>query len=259
MPADHRARRLSEAHAAAGAGDYKLYHASIATAECDVAGKCVLVVGCNRGEDCKIFVDMGAEQVTGLDVMDEIGANFVHPNVSYRKASAEQMPFEDDSFDLVFAYATLEHVPDITAAFREMARVCVRGGLIYSAAAPLWNSRQGPHWGSLFDEMPWIHLRRSVEEVRAYNRAQGEANPAVARPSAAQVAYWLDDRFFNKRWARDYLAAGWSVPNVEIIRNDLECEPDEVLPAEVAAELAAKGYSRRELLALTHILIARRL
>jgi ubiquinone/menaquinone biosynthesis C-methylase UbiE len=50
--------------------------------------------------------------------------------VSYMQTSVEDMPLDSNSFSLVFAYATLEHVPDIRRAFREMARVAAPGGYI---------------------------------------------------------------------------------------------------------------------------------
>jgi SAM-dependent methyltransferase len=247
--------RLDAAHIAANgpAVDYKLYHANIAASHINVINKRVLVVGCNRGEDCKIFIDLGAHFVTGLDVMDEIGENFAHPRVRYTAASAEEMPFDDDVFDLVFAYATLEHVPNISSAFKEMARVCLPNGIIYSAAAPLWNSRQGPHWGNGFADMPWLHLRKTPAEIQEHNIRLGSAI------APEQISYWLDDRFFNKRWAREYLAAGWSVPRVEILSNELQLESESVLSSEIFEELAEKGYSKMELLALTHVFTARRL
>ena len=79
--------------------------------------------------------------------MTEIGVNLVHPKVSYIRASAEMMPLPDDEFDLVYTFTTLEHIPDIASALREMVRVCRPGGGLYSVALPLWNCRSGPHWG----------------------------------------------------------------------------------------------------------------
>lgn len=252
---DWAERRRAAAHAAASAipPNYKAYHAHTAASHLDIRGKSILVVGCNRGEDCEVFVDLGARSVCGLDVMDEVGANYQNPKVRYLLASAEDIPAETASFDMVFAYATLEHVPNIDPAFKQMARVCAPGGIVYSAAAPLWNSRQGPHWGDAFNAFPWPHLRLSPAEIHALNLKR--ESPF----SAAQIDYWLDDRNFNKRFAREYLAAGWSIPGVEIISNELQQQSPDGVPDDVFSELAAKGYSRMELLALTHILLARKL
>jgi SAM-dependent methyltransferase len=52
---------------------------------------------------------------------------------SYRLASAEELPFEDESFDLVTCQTLLMHVPDPRGVVREMMRVTKRGGLVVAA------------------------------------------------------------------------------------------------------------------------------
>jgi SAM-dependent methyltransferase len=52
---------------------------------------------------------------------------------SYRQASAEALPFEDESFDLVTCQTVLIHVPDARKAIREMVRVTKRGGLVVAS------------------------------------------------------------------------------------------------------------------------------
>ena len=49
---------------------------------------------------------------------------------------AEKLPFEDDSFDLVFGHAILHHLPDLDAAFSEFRRVLRPGGVIAFAGEP---------------------------------------------------------------------------------------------------------------------------
>ena len=46
------------------------------------------------------------------------------------EAPATKLPFEDGSFDLVYSFKVLAHVPEIAVALREMARVCAPGGTI---------------------------------------------------------------------------------------------------------------------------------
>jgi ubiquinone/menaquinone biosynthesis C-methylase UbiE len=195
--------------------DYNTFHALTAMTYQAVTDKSVLVVGCNRGEDCRYFAEAGAARVIGLDVMDEIGVSFTHPCTTYTKASAEKMPFEDGEFDLVYCFATLEHVPDIFAAMREMGRVCKEGGLIYSLAAPLWNVIEGPHWDRAFADKPWIHLRMTVEEIIAYSEQRRATNPSAQYFSPGEIAFYMNEIYFNKRPARDYLAAARAVPGLK--------------------------------------------
>jgi SAM-dependent methyltransferase len=253
-----------EAEAAAAVAtqppDYKRYHQARAASFGCLTEKSVLVVGCNRGEDCEYFVDAGARSVVGVDVMEDVGRNLTHRAVSYIRASAEEMPVAGGSFDLVFAYATLEHVPDIRRAFRELARVAAPGGFIYSAAAPLWCARSGPHWGGAFDHAPWPHLRMSVEEVVALGgeaRTTGSSNPYHS-PDIIRH-HLTDTRLFNRRRAHEYVDACLAVDGIRIIRNDVEFEAQTSIEPHVIEALFEKGYTAFDLFGLTHMFVAAKL
>src|SRR5437764_9866766 len=58
---------------------------------------------------------------------------------------AEELPFEDDSFDIVFGHAILHHIPDLERAFREFRRALRPGGVIAFAGEP---SRYGDQLAS---------------------------------------------------------------------------------------------------------------
>jgi SAM-dependent methyltransferase len=55
-------------------------------------------------------------------------------------AQASELPFPDGSFDLVFGHAVLHHLPDLDAAFAELARVLRPGGTLAFCGEP---SRHG--------------------------------------------------------------------------------------------------------------------
>jgi SAM-dependent methyltransferase len=57
-----------------------------------------------------------------------------------QECDAASLPFEDDSFDLVFGHAVLHHLPDLAGAFREFRRVLRPGGLVAFCGEP---SRHG--------------------------------------------------------------------------------------------------------------------
>jgi SAM-dependent methyltransferase len=56
--------------------------------------------------------------------------------VETRQANAEELPFEDGSFDLVFGHAVLHHIPDLAKAFSEFNRVLRPGGAIVFCGEP---------------------------------------------------------------------------------------------------------------------------
>jgi ubiquinone/menaquinone biosynthesis C-methylase UbiE len=66
-------------------------------------------------------------------------------DVSTQAADAEQLPFDDGSFDLVFGHAVLHHIPDLPRAFAEFSRVLRPGGTVVFAGEP---SRYGDRLAS---------------------------------------------------------------------------------------------------------------
>jgi len=93
------------------------------------AGQTLLDVGCGTGHWSAFFAEMGY-QVTGVDVspaMIEV-ARAAMPECTFQVADAHQLPFGDDTFDVVASMATLEFLSDPAAAVREMVRCARKGG-----------------------------------------------------------------------------------------------------------------------------------
>src|SRR5215212_6401086 len=57
-------------------------------------------------------------------------------DVETRACDAEELPFADGSFDLVFGHAVLHHLPDLPRAFGEFRRVLRPGGEVVFAGEP---------------------------------------------------------------------------------------------------------------------------
>jgi ubiquinone/menaquinone biosynthesis C-methylase UbiE len=121
-------------------------------------------------------------------------------DVATRACDAAELPFEDESFDLVLGHAVLHHLPDLPRAFQEFRRVLKPNGTIFFAgepshtgdrlanvpkqaalkAAPLWrralHARPAPH----DDAEPQDHALESVVDVHAFvpNDLQSHATNA---------------------------------------------------------------------------------
>lgn len=61
-------------------------------------------------------------------------------------ADAETLPFEDASFDLVVGHAVIHHLPDLTTAFKELARVLRPGGRLLIAGEPTYVGDRVASW-----------------------------------------------------------------------------------------------------------------
>jgi ubiquinone/menaquinone biosynthesis C-methylase UbiE len=98
-----------------------------------LAGKDVLDVGIGSGIATQMLAEAGAN-VTGVDLTDwavdttrrRLAAFGLEASV--QQADAEQLPFADESFDLVFSWGVIHHSSDMDRALAELVRVTRRSG-----------------------------------------------------------------------------------------------------------------------------------
>ena len=99
------------------------------------AGKRVLEIGVGGGVDFSRFVRHGA-LATGVDLTERGIAhtsrrlkalNYQEGTYHLAQADAENLPFEDSSFDLVYSWGVMHHTPDIERALFEAFRVLKAG------------------------------------------------------------------------------------------------------------------------------------
>src|SRR3954470_19798592 len=67
-------------------------------------------------------------------------------DVETAACDAAELPFDDESFDLVLGHAVLHHLPDLERAFAEFHRVLKPGGTLFFAGEP---SRTGDRLAAL--------------------------------------------------------------------------------------------------------------
>ena len=95
-------------------------------------GRRLLDVGCGTGGFSLLAAEAGAD-VWSVDESPEAVALTAARTSAERAmvATAESLPFEDASFDLIYCYSTLEHVDDAGRALGEMVRLLRPGGRLY--------------------------------------------------------------------------------------------------------------------------------
>jgi len=109
-------------------------------------GDTVLDVGCGPGALTEELVArVGAAAVTAVDPSESFVAAIGerHPDVTVRLAPAEELPFDDSTFDAALAQLVVHFMRDPVVGLREMARTTREGGVV---AASVWDhgSDRGP-------------------------------------------------------------------------------------------------------------------
>lgn len=102
-------------------------------------GERVLDVGCGPGAlTVQLVAQVGADNVVAVDpsapFVEAARARF--PGVEVSQASAEDLPYPDDSFDAAMAQLVVHFMSDPVGGLREMARVTRPGGVV---AACVWD------------------------------------------------------------------------------------------------------------------------
>jgi len=92
-----------------------------------VKGKKVLEAGCGTGLILQRVAKIAKEAV-GVDLSPGMLAHARNRGLSCQEADLCNIPFEDESFDTVYSFKVLAHVPEIEKAIQEMSRVCKPGG-----------------------------------------------------------------------------------------------------------------------------------
>lgn len=118
-----------------------------------------LDVGCASGymvsEISKVFPHA---KYFGVDIYDKAiaYAKKVYPHIKFKIASADKLPFKDQSFDLVLFYETIEHVEEPDKCLQEIKRVLKKegkliltmdsGNLLFRMVWLVWENTKGKIW-----------------------------------------------------------------------------------------------------------------
>jgi len=139
--------------------------------------KSVLDIGCGAAGKSLYFVRMGAEKVTGIDIVEsyKAEADSLAEKLGYTDrfefvcASADALPYGDNSFDTIIMNDAMEHVDCPGDVLREIQRVLAPGGKVYINFPP-YNHPFGAHLSDAVN-IPWVHMFFSEKTlIKAYKK-----------------------------------------------------------------------------------------
>lgn len=126
----------------------------------------LLDAGCGSGRTLDELADYG--QVSGLDLSPVAAAAAKRRGHSdVHVGAVEQMPFDDESFDVVTCLDVIEHTPDDQVTLAELLRVTRPGGVLV-ATVPAYQALWSQH-----DEANLHYRRYNRRALRAAGTAAG--------------------------------------------------------------------------------------
>ena len=98
-----------------------------------VKGKKVLDIACGEGYGVNLLAKQ-AGHVTGVDndgaTIEKAKNKYKAGNITFKTGSALQMPAENNCFDIITCFETLEHLSEHDLLLNELKRVLVKGGIL---------------------------------------------------------------------------------------------------------------------------------
>lgn len=141
----------------------------------------ILDIGCGTGANLEMLSRFGAAE--GVDVSAEALAFCRERGLgNVRQGQAEQLPWENDSFDLVTGLDVVEHLDDDVAGLKEMRRVLRPGGyafLFVPAFMLLWGVQ---------DDISHHRRRYTLKGLQQVARAAGFE---IERATYANITFFL--------------------------------------------------------------------
>ena len=173
---------------------------------CNISGGSnVLDVGCGTGYFSRLIAEYSAATVTGIDIdenfiraADRIKSGEQKGNITYKLADACNMPFENQSFDVVTSHTFLHSVPDPVKAIKEMKRVCKPLGTI-AAVTPFGFDYFPSIPGRYPAACEWLEPLRKLEEKKQemYNRI-APMSMYINKLNPAEIPYFFSAAGLNE-------------------------------------------------------------
>lgn len=153
------------------------------------SGQHVLDVGCGPGAlTAELVRRLGSAAVSAIDPSEPFvaAARERHPEVTVRRASAEELPFPNEAFDAALAQLVVHFMENPVAGLGEMVRVTRQGGVV---AACVWDHGGGHGPLSLF----WEAARELDPEVEDESHLAGTREGDLADLFQAAGLHEIED------------------------------------------------------------------
>lgn len=187
----------------------------------------IIDVGCGIGGSTLYLAEKFASKATGITLspvqasraQERASAVGLDNQVSFTVANALEMPFEKDTFDLVWSLESGEHMPDKAKFLSECYRVLKPGGKMILAT---WCHRETDSWAGALTPSEVAHLQEiyrvyclpyviALSEYRAIAVESGFQNLRSADWSVAVAPFWdvVIDSAIAPQAIMGLLKAGW--------------------------------------------------
>ena len=143
----------------------------------------VLELGSGRGELWKYYFESEELQGYEMDItlsdlsdgmVEYMQQNYLGEKISVRRIDIEDIPFENETFDLIIANSMLYHVKDIDLALSEVRRVLKKHGLFFCSTFGLNGMTRYLYCalddiGIVEDYVEYIYSMASMQGLEQYN------------------------------------------------------------------------------------------
>lgn len=123
----------------------------------------VLDLGSGYGGRTVRYKELGAARAVGLEIsrrMVNEGIEFARVKnleVEFFEGVGENLPFPDQSFEVILSYDVFEHIETMDDVLRECQRVLKPGGTLYAVFPPFYHPT-GSHLDGFVSNMPYANV-----------------------------------------------------------------------------------------------------
>ena len=188
-------------------------------------GQRVIDVGSGPGAlTTELVRRLGPDAVAAADPSEPFveAARERHPGVDVRLAPAEDLPFDNDSFDAALAQLVVHFMADPVAGLAEMARVTRPGGVV---AACVWDLAGGrapisPFWQAARELDPGTTDESNLAGARDSHLAELFTETGLRDVEQSELSSTVEYKTFEEWWQPYTLGVGPAGAHVQTLDND---------------------------------------